>query len=62
VLKVGEDMQIKINEQTVDVGSDTTLFGLRDRFKPDADVVILNGAPANKDCAADDGPAHTGGS
>ncbi|NOZ22527.1 MAG: sulfur carrier protein ThiS adenylyltransferase ThiF [Planctomycetes bacterium] len=48
-------MKIKLNEQPVELHDEGTVFDVRDRFKPDADVVILNGAPVNKDCAISDG-------
>jgi sulfur carrier protein ThiS adenylyltransferase len=47
-------MKIKVNESTVDVSDGDRLFTIRDRFKPDADIVILNGAPVNEDCAVKD--------
>lgn len=40
-------MRIQLNEQWTEVAPETTLFGLRERFKPEADVVIRNGFPAN---------------
>lgn len=42
-------MRIQINERIADVPNGTSLFALRDEQKPDADVVILNGAPARED-------------
>jgi sulfur carrier protein ThiS adenylyltransferase len=46
---VDGDMKIKVNERERTVADDATLFGLRDALKPDADVVIFNGAPAAAD-------------
>jgi len=42
-------MQILLNERRVDVDAGTTLFALRDRQKPGADVLIVNGFPAQAD-------------
>jgi len=39
-------MNIFLNEQPVEVAEQTTLDEVRARFKPDADVVIVNGFPA----------------
>jgi len=48
-------LKIKLNEQTVDAEEGSTLFGLRDRVKPDAYVVILNGAAMSTDVSLTDG-------
>ena len=48
-------LKIKLNERPVETADDTTLFGLRDRMKPEADVVILNGATMNTDAPLKDG-------
>jgi sulfur carrier protein ThiS adenylyltransferase len=50
-----EGMQIKINEISKEVSAGTTLFSLRDAIKPQADVVVLNGAPAKDDIVLEDG-------
>jgi len=42
-------MQILLNEQRVEIAEGTTLFALRDRRKPGADVLIVNGFPAQAD-------------
>lgn len=42
-------MRVKVNERTVDVAPGSALFALRQGFKPEADVVILNGAPVSAD-------------
>ena len=42
-------MEINVNERPIEVRDGETLFGLRDRVKPAADVVILNGAAMNTD-------------
>lgn len=48
-------MQIRVSEKSVSVEAGTTLFGLRDQLKPEADVVVLNGAPAREDCPLQEG-------
>ncbi len=48
-------MEVTVCEQPVEVEPGTTLFMLRDRVKPDADVVVLNGAPMGKDAVLKDG-------
>jgi sulfur carrier protein ThiS adenylyltransferase len=42
-------MQIRVNEQLCDIAPGTGLLAVRDRFKPGADVVILNGFPETSD-------------
>jgi sulfur carrier protein ThiS adenylyltransferase len=42
-------MQIYLNERIVSMQSDETLNTIRDRFKPEADILILNGFPAKGD-------------
>jgi len=42
-------MKILLNERTVETAEPATLFALRDREKPGADVLIVNGFPATKD-------------
>lgn len=42
-------MRIQLNEQSTDIPEETSLFALRERFKPGADVIIRNGFPANSD-------------
>lgn len=42
-------MLIKLAEQPLEIDSGTTLHTLRARIKPDADVVVLNGAPMPQD-------------
>ena len=50
-------MNIYVNEHATEAPLGTTLFGLRDQMKPDADVVVLNGAPASADQPLQDGDA-----
>jgi sulfur carrier protein ThiS adenylyltransferase len=42
-------IQIHLNERTVSVEQGETLFAIRDHFKSDADVLILNGFPSSSD-------------
>lgn len=46
---------ITLFEQELHVPAGTTLYGLREEHKPDADVVIRNGAPAAEDCVLEEG-------
>ncbi len=48
-------MKIKVNERPAEAKEGETLFGLRDRVKPDADVVILNCAAMVADTLLADG-------
>ena len=41
-----EQMRIFVNEQPYDLTEGDDLFAVRDRFKPEADVLIVNGHPA----------------
>ncbi|WP_372807379.1 sulfur carrier protein ThiS adenylyltransferase ThiF [Pontiella sp.] len=50
-------MTILLNEKAIELEAGTTLFQLRDRLKPDADVLVYNGA-----AVADDVPLHEGDS
>jgi len=42
-------VKIHLNERQLDVADGMSLFGLRDQHKPDADVLICNGAPVGDD-------------
>lgn len=42
-------ISIKLNERPLSVPAETTLFGLKAEHKPDADVLVFNGAPASGD-------------
>ena len=44
-----ESILITVNERQVSVAAGTTLFNLRDQWKPDADVLVRNGATATAD-------------
>jgi len=44
-----EGLPLRVNERPHRVAPGVTLFQLRDRLKPDADVVILNGFPLAED-------------
>lgn len=48
-------MKIKVNERECEVEPGCSLLVLRDRFRPDADVVIFNGAPVAEDRSLVDG-------
>lgn len=48
-------MQVHVAERVVEVEEGVSLFSLRDRLKPGADVVIRNGAVAVQDCALSEG-------
>jgi len=48
-------IQIQVNERTVNIEQGATLFSVRDRFKHDADVLILNGFPSRLDEQLNDG-------
>lgn len=52
---VNEDMKIQLNERQVEEIDGATLFQLRDREKPDADVLIYNGAAVNEDVVLSNG-------
>jgi len=44
-----ETIRIKVNEKETSVPSPVTLHELKDRFKPDADLIIYNGFPLSSD-------------
>jgi sulfur carrier protein ThiS adenylyltransferase len=46
---ISKIIRIKINEKETSVPSNTTLFHLKNQFKPNADVIIYNGFPVNAD-------------
>jgi sulfur carrier protein ThiS adenylyltransferase len=46
---VGGELHIKVNEKEISVPSHTTLYQLKKRFKPKADVIIYNGFPLTAD-------------
>ena len=48
-------LKVKLNERIADVEEGTTLFALRDAVKPNADVVIINGAAVGEDTPLADG-------
>jgi len=48
-------MQIVINERTMDVEAGITLWALRDRYKAQADLLIVNGFPVGTDQSLADG-------
>jgi len=46
-----DQMTVKVNEENSSVEKGVTVSALRDRFKPDADVLVVNGFPAAPDTA-----------
>jgi sulfur carrier protein ThiS adenylyltransferase len=42
-------IRVKVNEREISVSTGTTLYQLKHRFKPGADVVIVNGFPTESD-------------
>jgi sulfur carrier protein ThiS adenylyltransferase len=46
---VSHEIWIKVNEKKVSIPPNFSLFDLKNQFKPNADVVIYNGFPANSD-------------
>jgi sulfur carrier protein ThiS adenylyltransferase len=48
-------MEIKLNGKMVDVESDISLSALKAKVKPDADIVILNGAPVKPETKINQG-------
>ncbi len=52
-------MKIKVNEKQLSVFSGTSLFELKERIKPDADIVIYNGFPLREDIILKDGDEVT---
>ncbi|RME36339.1 MAG: sulfur carrier protein ThiS adenylyltransferase ThiF [Deltaproteobacteria bacterium] len=47
-------MNVFVNERAIETDAES-LFALRDRLKPDADIVICNGFPADTDVPLSDG-------
>jgi sulfur carrier protein ThiS adenylyltransferase len=52
-------MKIKLNERGIEVESDLSLYRLRDQEKPDADVLICNGAALAEDVVLAEGDCVT---
>lgn len=50
-------LQLRVNERPMQVEAGTTLHALRDRVRPGADVLIVNGFPRREDLALADGDA-----
>jgi len=50
-------MRITVNERPLDAEPNTTAFHLRDELKADADIVVVNGAPALQDVSLHEGDA-----
>lgn len=45
----GNFMRIYLNEQPVDIATDTSLYEVRAQHRPEADILIVNGYPVNAD-------------
>lgn len=52
-------MRIHLNERACEIAAGTGLFQLRDRLKPDADVLVYNGASVAADVALAEGDRVT---
>ena len=50
-----QNRKIKVNEKETSVPSNTTLFQLKDRLKPGAEVIIYNGFPVDSDRSLKEG-------
>jgi sulfur carrier protein ThiS adenylyltransferase len=50
-------MRLRVNEKNLDVSGSLTLFQLRERVKPGADLAIYNGFPASVDVDLKEGDA-----
>ena len=48
-------MQIFVNEHSCELAEESCLFTVRERYKPTADLLIVNGYPAQKDQVLKDG-------
>jgi sulfur carrier protein ThiS adenylyltransferase len=46
---ISRTIRIKVNEKETSVPSKSTLFYLKEQYKPNADVIIYNGFPVNSD-------------
>ncbi|MDP2972695.1 MAG: sulfur carrier protein ThiS adenylyltransferase ThiF [Deltaproteobacteria bacterium] len=47
--EASKNIRVKVNEREVSLTPPFTLFQIRDRFKPGADLIILNGFPMESD-------------
>lgn len=52
-------IEIILNERTVEICPDETLFQVAARFKPEADLVVWNGFPMGADCRLSEGDRVT---
>jgi sulfur carrier protein ThiS adenylyltransferase len=52
-------VEITVNERPVHIGPGETLHDVRRRFRPEADIVILNGFPVDDDRPLSDGDSVT---
>jgi len=54
---ISKDIRIKINEKETSVPPHTTLFHLKNQYKPNAEVILYNGFPVNSDRLLKEGDA-----
>lgn len=54
---ISKDIRIKINEKETLVPPHTTLFHLKNQYKPNAEVILYNGFPVNSDRLLKEGDA-----
>jgi len=52
---ISKNIRIKVNEKESFVSANTSLFHLKNQFKPNADVIIYNAFPVNSDCPLKEG-------
>lgn len=50
-----QDIQIRVNERSMSIAPGTTLRELRERVKPGADVLVVNGFPSEPETAIHEG-------
>jgi len=52
---MAKHVKIQLNERHLEIEHGTTLFGLREQHKPNADLIICNGFPASQDAPLQEG-------
>jgi sulfur carrier protein ThiS adenylyltransferase len=52
-------IEIRVNERPAQIGPQETLYVIKRRYKPDADVVVLNGFPVEEDRPLSEGDRVT---
>ncbi len=50
-----ETIAVKVNERSASMNRGATLWDVRQKYKPDADIIIYNGFPVSEDRALADG-------